>query len=45
MHTKDELEIVNYIENEKPKSVNNVVDKVAKIKSAVMTKYEKRKVR
>lgn len=45
MYTKDELEIVNYIENKNPKSVGNIVDKMAKIKLAVIKKYEKRKAR
>jgi len=43
MYTKEESEIVDYIENENPSSVDNVADKMAKIKSAVTTKYTKRK--
>ena len=43
MYTKEESEIVDYIENENPSSVDNVADKLAKTKSAVTTKYTKRK--
>lgn len=43
MYTKDEEEIVTYIETQNPKSVENVADKMSKIKSAVTTKYTKRK--
>ena len=43
MYTKEESEIVDYIENENPSSVDNVADKMAKIKLAVTTKYTKRK--
>ncbi len=43
MYTKDELEIVEYIETRNPKSVENLNDKISKIKSAVTTKYTKRK--
>ena len=43
MYTKEELEIVDYIENENPSSIPNLADKMAKIKSAVTTKYTKRK--
>lgn len=43
MYTKEEKEIVDYIENENPSSVDNVADKMAKIKSVVTTKYTKRK--
>jgi len=43
MYTKEELEIVDYIENGNPSSVANLSDKMAKIKSAVTTKYTKRK--
>lgn len=43
MYNKDELEIVDYIENENPKSVANLSDKIDKIKSAVNAKYTKRK--
>lgn len=43
MYTKEELEIVAYIENGNPSSVGNLADKMAKIKSTVTTKYTKRK--
>lgn len=43
MYTKEEKVIVDYIENENPSSVDNVADKMAKIKSVVTTKYTKRK--
>lgn len=43
MYNKDELEIVDYIEKENPKSVANLSDKIDKIKSAVNAKYTKRK--
>lgn len=43
MYTKNEVEIVDYIENENPSSVSNLADKIDKIKSAVTTKYTKRK--
>lgn len=45
MYTKEETEIVDYIENENPSSVDNVADKISKIKSAVVKKYTKCKVR
>ena len=43
MYDKEELEIVDYIEEENPKSVPNLSDKMDKIKSAVTVKYTKRK--
>lgn len=43
MYTEEEKEIVDYIENENPGSIPDVTDKMAKIKSAVTTKYTKRK--
>ena len=43
MYTKEELEIVDYVENKNPSSVSDLADKIAKIKSAVTTKYTKRK--
>ena len=43
MYTKEELEIVDYIENEDPESVKNRDKKIAKLKSAVSTKYNQRK--
>ena len=43
MYTKEELEIVDYIENQNPKSIDNVKEKMAKIQTAVTDKYNKRK--
>ena len=43
MYTKEESEIVDYIENENPKSVPDVKSKMQQIKSAVTDKYTKRK--
>lgn len=43
MYTKEELEIVDYVENENPKSVDNKEEKIARLKSAVSTKYNQRK--
>ena len=43
MYTKDELEIVDYIEGSNPASVPSVVSKIDRIKSAVSDKYTKRK--
>ena len=43
MYTKEELEIVDYIEDENPKSVPDVKSKMQQIKSAVTDKYTKRK--
>ena len=42
-YAQEELEIVDYIENEDPKSVPDVKAKIEKIKSAVTDKYIKRK--
>ena len=43
MYTKDELEIVDYIEGSTPKSVPDAASKIDRIKSAVSRKYTKRK--
>ena len=43
MYTKDELEIVDYIESENPKSVDKVDQKIKQLKSAAKVKYTKRK--
>ena len=43
MNTKEESKIVDYIENENPKSVPDVKFKMQQIKSAVTDKYTKRK--
>ena len=43
MYDKEELEIVDYIEEENPSSVPNLSEKKDKIKSAVTAKYTKRK--
>jgi len=43
MYTKEELEIVDYIEEENPQSVANLQEKIGKIKTAVKDKYTKRK--
>ena len=43
MYTKEELEIIDYIENETPESVPDKEDKIAKIKSMVSAKYQQRK--
>ena len=43
MYTKEELEIVDYIENQNPKSVSDAKIKMQQIKSAVTDKYTKRK--
>ena len=43
MYTKEELEIVEYIEEGSPQSVPNVKEKIAAIKAAVKEKYNKRK--
>jgi predicted DNA binding CopG/RHH family protein len=43
MYTKEELEIVEYIEEGNPQSVPNVKEKIAAIKVAVKEKYNKRK--
>jgi len=43
VYTKEELEIVDYIENDNPNSVADKVNKIAKIKSLVSAKYQQRK--
>ena len=43
MYNKEELEIVEYIENQNPKSTKNVKEKINKIEQAVFDKYNKRK--
>ena len=43
MYNKEELEIVDYIEEQNPRSVDNLSEKIEKIKTAVTTKYTKRK--
>ncbi len=43
MYTKEELEIVEYIEKENPKSVPDLKTKMTKIQAAVKEKYTKRK--
>ncbi len=43
MYTKDELAIVDYIESDKPKSVDNIEQKIQQLKSATKAKYSKRK--
>ena len=42
-YTQEELEIVDYVENENPKSIPDAKAKIEKIKSAVTDKYTKRK--
>jgi len=39
VYTKKELEIVDYVENENPQSIENKEEKIAKLKSAVSAKY------
>jgi len=43
MYNKEELEIVDYVEESNPRSVPNLQDKMDKIKLAVSIKYTKRK--
>ena len=43
MYTKEELEIVEYIEEGNPQSIPNVKEKIAAIKAAAKEKYNKRK--
>ena len=43
MYSKEELEIVDYVEGKKPQSIENAEDKIAAIKSMVSAKYTKRK--
>jgi hypothetical protein len=37
----EEFKTIEYIESQKPKSINNLSDIIAKIKSAVAKKYDK----
>ena len=43
MYTKEELEIIDYIEEGNPQSIPNVKEKMEAIKTAVKEKYNKRK--
>ena len=43
MYCKEELEIVDYIEEQNPASVDNLAYKINKIKNTVTEKYTKRK--
>jgi len=43
MYSKEELEIVDYVEEHNPQSVDDMKEKIEKIKSAVTAKYNKRK--
>lgn len=43
MYTKEELEIVEYIENQNPKSIIDKDEKISKFKSIVSKKYQQRK--
>ena len=43
MYTKEELEIVDYIEDGAPESVSDKAEKIAALKSAVSKKYNQRK--
>ena len=43
MYTKEELEIIDYIENQNPKSIENLRSEIETIKKAVTDKYNKRK--
>jgi len=43
MYDKDELEILDYIETQNPKSVDDLKSKINKIKSIVQEKNTKRK--
>lgn len=43
MYDKEELEVVEYVETQNPKSVDGVTEKIDLIKSAVTSKYTKRK--
>lgn len=42
-YTKEELEILDYIENTNPKSVPNLKNRIKEIKNAVEVKVSKRK--
>lgn len=43
MYTKEEKEIVDYIEIQNPKSIENISEKLSSIKQAVDAKHTKRK--
>ncbi|MEA3522297.1 MAG: antitoxin [Campylobacterota bacterium] len=43
MYSKEELEIVDYVENKNPSSIPDKEDKIAKIKSIISAKYQQRK--
>ena len=43
MYTKDELKIVEYIENGNPKSIDDKDKKIEILKKAVLNKYKKKK--
>jgi predicted DNA binding CopG/RHH family protein len=43
MYTKEELEIIEYIEGQNPQSIENEEDVIAELRSAVKEKYSKRK--
>ncbi len=43
MYTKEEQEIVDYIEEQHPASIPNLHDEISNIKTAVKDKYTKRK--
>ncbi len=43
MYTEEELEIVEYIENKNPKSVQGLNEKISIIKQVVKNKHTKRK--
>ncbi len=44
MYSKEELEIIDYIENKNPKSAPDAKSKMQQIKSAVRNKHNKQKV-
>jgi len=43
MYTKEELEIVDYVESDKIQSIENLNARMSEIKKAVSVKYTKRK--
>ena len=43
MYSKEELEIIDYIENDNPSSIPDKNSKIAKIKALVSAKYQQRK--
>lgn len=43
MYSKEEIEIIDYIEKENPSSLPDKEEKIAKIKSMVSAKYQQRK--